>query len=171
MSSEPLPPLDHTGHMRLAISLAQEAPLKPDNYRVGALLFCPSTNTVLSTGYTMEVPGNTHAEQCAFIKLAAEREVPEARVGEVIPQGALLYTTVEPCVKRLSGNTSCVDRILQTKEYGDGIAMVYVGVTEPDTFVKGNNAFEKLKAAGIECEIVPGFEDEILRIATAGHQK
>lgn len=155
--------------MRLAISLAQEAPLRPDNYRVGALLLQPSTKTVLSTGYTMELPGNTHAEQCALAKLAADRHVPEERVGEVLPTGTVLYSTLEPCVRRLSGNMSCVDRVLQTLQHGQGICKVYVGVKEPDTFVKGNNAFEALKAAGVECELLQGYEVEIMKITTAGH--
>ena len=156
--------------MRLAISLTQGAPLRPDNYRVGAILFDPSTNTVLSTGYTMELPGNTHAEQCALAKLAADRRVPEERVGEVIPTGTVLYSTLEPCVRRLSGNMSCVDRILQTLQHGKGICKVYVGVKEPDTFVEGNNAFEALKTAGVDCEFLQGYEAEIMKIATAGHK-
>lgn len=159
--------------MRLAISLAQAAELRPDNYRVGALLFSPSTNTVLSTGYTREIEGNTHAEQCALMKLAREHNLPEDRVGEMIPRNTLLYSTMEPCVKRLSGNVSCVDKIIQTRQCGEdkGVGKVYVGLKEPATFVEGNDGFEKLRAAGIECEVVAGFEEETMTIASAGHQK
>jgi hypothetical protein len=47
---------------------------------------------------------------------------------------------MEPCSKRLSGNGPCVQRILATREPGDGtsryrIARVYVGAMEPKNFV------------------------------------
>ena len=175
-ATRPLSSTDHAGYMRLCVSLAQTAPLRSSNYRVGALLLDPETNTVLSTGYTMEVSGNTHAEQCALIKLARAHHVSEEDVDHVIPPGTVLYTTMEPCVKRLSGNMSCVDRILRStprdddgKGRGGGIRKVYVGLNEPDVFVKRNDAWNRLVTAGVGYEIVPGFEQEIRTVAMAGH--
>lgn len=172
MSFVPLHPSDHAGYMRLAISLAQESPLKPSNFRVGALVLDPATNTVLSTGYTGELAGNTHAEQCCLEKYASERGVGWENIGEVLPNDeCVLYTTMEPCVKRMSGNESCVDRILRLRdeEKKRGIVKVYVGVREPDTFVKGNDGLKRLEENGVEWELVKGFEEEIMRVATAGH--
>lgn len=170
----PLEPTDHAGYMRLALSLAVDAPLKDSNYRVGALLLDPRTNTVLSTGYTLELDGNTHAEECCLLKCAAEGGVSEDEVGVALPvEGAVLYTTLEPCVRRLSGKETCVERILKTrrKEGRKGVVTVYVGAREPDRFVEGNDGMERLRADGVRVEVVDGLQEEILRVATAGHEQ
>lgn len=67
----------------------------------------------------------------------------------------------------------CVDRILglKRKDGGQAIKTVYVGVWEPETFVGVNEGRRRLEEAGIEVVHVPGFEEEILRVATAGHVK
>ena len=162
---------DHLAYMRLALSLAKHSPPKPTNFRVGAVLVDPAANRVLATGYTLELPGNTHAEQICLLKLAAAHSVAEADVADVVPADCVLYTTVEPCQTRLSGSRACVDRILDTKSGSrGGIATVYVGVQEPDTFVKKNEGKVKLEGAGIACVQVPGLEKEILEVAKAGHQ-
>lgn len=77
-----------------------------------------------------------------------------------------LYTTMEPCFKRLSGKLPCVERVLRQKSW---ITKVYVGVEEPETFVGQNTGRRALENAGIEVFLVPGLETEILQIATAGH--
>lgn len=117
----------------------------------GATIHFPlGTDTILSTGYTLELPGNTHAEQCCLAKYAAQRGVDEGSIGRFLPppellQGCtaagagargegekggsvILYVTMEPCGYRLSGNMPCVRRIGETrvaaaadgKEYGRG---------------------------------------------------
>tara|TARA_R110002060_G_scaffold77771_2_gene89654 strand:- start:267 stop:785 length:519 start_codon:yes stop_codon:yes gene_type:complete len=161
-------PLDHVGYMREALELARKSPPKPTNYRVGALLVNGKTNTVLATGYTLECEGNTHAEQSCFIKLAEKHKVTEEALGDVLPEGAVLYTTVEPCFKRLSGNLPCVERIIKL---GNAIKTVYVGVKEPEKFVGQNTGRKQLEDAGIEVILVEGMEKEILEVATAGHIK
>ena len=160
--------------MRLAISLAHKSNPLPSNFRVGAVLVDQELNEIIATGYTLELPGNTHAEQCCLLKLAAAHNVSEEAVGEKLPDKAVIYTTMEPCGKRLSGNMSCVERILQTRKAGTGaggVQTVYVGVTEPEKFVGENTGRVKLEAAGIGYLHVAGFEQEILKIATAGHGK
>ena len=124
------------------------------------------TGTILATGYTLECEGNTHAEQCCFIKLAREHRIPEEQLGSILPEETVLYTTVEPCFKRLSGNLPCVERILGL---GNAIKMVYVGVKEPETFVGANTGRRKLEEAGVKVVLVEGMEKEILEVATAGH--
>jgi pyrimidine deaminase RibD-like protein len=157
---------DHIGYMRYALSLARKSPPKPTNYRVGAVLLDAKTNTVLATGYTLEREGNTHAEQCCLIKLSEQYRVPEDRLADVLPTDAVLYTTVEPCSKRLSGNLPCVERILRL---GTAIKTVYVGVQEPEKFVGENTGRKRLEDAGIKVVPVLGLETEILDVATAGH--
>lgn len=163
-------PGDHAGYMNLALSLAKESPPKPTNFCVGAVLLDEPNNKILSTGYTLELPGNTHAEQCCFLKVAQQHNLPEDRVGEVLPGGTALYTTMEPCNKRSVGNLPCVDRILRTKTSGNGgIRTVYSGVKEPETFVGENVGRTKLEENGVRCVYVGGFEEDILKVATAGH--
>lgn len=163
---------DHARYVRIALEQARHAPAIPTNYRVGAALVDESTGEVLATGHSLESPGNTHAEQCALQKFAARHNLPEDRVGEVLPSQAVIYTTMEPCVERLSGNLPCVDRILRTRgESGRGIIKVYSCIKEPDTFVKGNSGRFKLESQGVECVYLEGFQEECLEVATAGHVK
>ncbi|KAH0544531.1 hypothetical protein FGG08_001303 [Glutinoglossum americanum] len=155
----PIAPNDHQAYMRLALTLSRLSPPKPTNYRVGALLLSQTTNTLLSTSYTLELPGNTHAEQNCLAKLA----------GAFPPSGedVALYTTMEPCWRRLSGERSCVERILGT---GGRVGRVYVGVREPGVFVEGNEGRRVLREAGVEVLDVGGLEEEILEVAMAGHR-
>ncbi|KAL8660779.1 MAG: hypothetical protein Q9202_006201 [Teloschistes flavicans] len=167
----PILPLDHLEYMRLALSQAQHSPLKPTNFRVGAVLVDEGSNRILSTGYTLELPGNTHAEQCALRKYSVANNVTEEAVGPILPFQTVLYTTMEPCQTRSAGNLPCVDRILQTlSSQSGGIKTVYIGIQEPNTFVAANAGQSKLADAGVVCVHVPGLEEEILRTATAGHQ-
>ncbi len=163
-----IPPGDHKAYMRLALEQAQKSPPKPTNYRVGAVLVDSAANQILATGYTLELPGNTHAEQCCFIKLAEKHGVSEENLKEALPSDLALYTTVEPCSKRLSGNLPCVERVLRL---AGRIRTVYVGIMEPETFVAENTGKKSLDDAGISLVHVEGFEKEILEVATAGHVK
>ena len=161
--SSSIAPGDHLAYMRYALSLAKKAPPKPTNFCVGAILVDEAANEVLSTGYTMELPGNTHAEQCCL----AKADKGGLREPGAEAQKLVLYTTMEPCNKRASGNMPCTETILKT----GGIKIVYLGVKEPEKFVGENMGRAKLEEAGIEYVHVPGLEAEILEVATAGHEK
>lgn len=167
-----IPPQDHQGYMHLALSLADNSILKSTNFRVGALLVDEATNQILSTGYTLELPGNTHAEQCCLDKYCARKQVSAGDIGNVLPEKAVLYTTMEPCDRRVSGHVACTERILRTKTgTSGGIKTVYLGVKEPETFVGENTGRMKLANGGIVCVHVAGLEAEILSVATAGHKR
>ena len=166
--SDSIQPGDHAAYMRMALDLARKSPPKPTNFRVGAVLVDLSCNGILATGYTLELPGNTHAEQCCFLKLAEQYGVPEEQLKDVLPPQLALYTTVEPCSKRLSGNLPCVQRVLRL---AGSIKAVYVGIMEPDTFVSENTGKLLLQEADISVTRVPGFESEIMEVATAGHRQ
>jgi pyrimidine deaminase RibD-like protein len=174
----PVPPVqapdpnDHLQYMRLALDQAHESPPKPSNFRVGALLVDADSGAILSRGYTLELEGNTHAEQCCLLKFAQAHGLDEEHVGEALPSNSAIYTTMEPCNLRLSGNLPCADRIIRTKGR-DGeqkIRKVYLGVKEPEKFVGDNEGRAKLEEHGIECILVPGLEEQILSVATAGHE-
>ncbi|KAJ8609935.1 hypothetical protein MRB53_038873 [Persea americana] len=156
-------------YMQLALNEAKKSPPKATNFCVGAVLVSKKFEI---TGFTLEMPGNTHAEQSAFLKLAAEVGVEEEQLGDHLLDDTVLYTTMEPCNKRSVGNMPCVDRILRLKnKNGQAICRVCVGVSEPETFVGVNEGRKKLVDAGIVFDIIPGFEDDILATATAGHSK
>lgn len=170
MSTETDPPIpagDHKAYMQYALSLAKHSPPKSTNFRVGALLVDAGKNEILATGYTLELEGNTHAEQCCLMKLARRYNLSEEHLAGVLTENTVLYTTVEPCAKRLSGNLSCVERILRL---GKGIKTVYVGVKEPEKFVGENLGRMQLEDAGINVVLVEGLEKRILEVATAGHK-
>ncbi|EMG46328.1 RIB2 Bifunctional protein RIB2 [Candida maltosa Xu316] len=146
--------------MELAIKEAEKCGETQTQFNVGCVLV--NNGEVISTGHSRELPGNTHAEQCAlekyFEKNGGVREVPE---------GTEIFTTMEPCSLRLSGNLPCVDRILQTKN----IRTCFVGVLEPDIFVKNNSSYQKLLDHNVEYIHIPGYEETCLEIAKRGHEK
>ncbi|KAK3186183.1 hypothetical protein K4F52_004947 [Lecanicillium sp. MT-2017a] len=157
---------DHTAAMQYALALAKKSPPKPSNFCVGALLVRLEDGHITSEGYTLECPGNTHAEESCFIKLAEQNFTTEEQLVDVMTAPHALYTTMEPCFKRLSGKLPCVERVLRQKSW---IKEVYVGVSEPETFVGQNPGKKMLEEGGITVQVVAGLEDEILQTATAGH--
>lgn len=164
--------LDHERYMRLALSIAEKSVPRSTNFRVGAVLVDEATNEILSTGYTLELPGNTHAEQCCLDKYCGMKGVSVDHIGNVLPKQSALYTTMEPCDRRASGNVPCTERILKTKSgIGGGIKTVYLGVKEPIIFVGENTGRMKLEEGGVTCVHVSGLEEEILKVATAGHKR
>jgi len=198
-----IPTPTHLHYLRHALSLARLSPPKPTNFCVGALLVSfpsasrstidhsvtfaagdPATSgidtqaglpQILATGYTLELDGNTHAEQCCLDNFAAMH----GKTAEDLPgifaarraekrETLVLYTTMAPCVTRLSGAIPCTDRILAAS----GIDIVVVGVGEPETFVDGAKTAQgqvRLEEGGIKVLRVEGLEEEILKVAKAGH--
>lgn len=61
-----------------------------------------------------------------------------------------------------------MERVLRLKGC---IQKVYVGVMEPKKFVSDNTGQRRLEDAGIEVIHVQGLEEEILKVATAGHEQ
>lgn len=172
---------DHLAYLRQALDLAHRSPSGPTNFRVGAILVSDPQNegqkpTVISTGYTLELPGNTHAEQCAITKLAAHYGIAESQLPtKLTPEmNATLYTTMEPCGKRLSGNLPCVQRIIATRGENarscqGGIRRVIFGAKEPGIFIRESRSCQMMDEAGVEWEHVEGLQDQILSVAKAGH--
>ncbi|KAF2403652.1 cytidine deaminase-like protein [Trichodelitschia bisporula] len=156
----------HLVYLRQCLSLACRSPPKPTNFRVGALLVDQRTNSIITTGYTLELPGNVHAEQCCLSKVAAAHDLPEERVGEVLPDNTVMYSTMEPCGERLSGNLPCAERIVRAKK----VRKVVYGVREPSTFIKESKGKRMMDQAGIQCVFVSGLEGEILATAIEGHK-
>lgn len=160
--------------MEYALGQARKSPPAPNKFCVGAALVNADTGEVLSTGYSLEYPrnhggdpGTTHAEQCCFIKIAEKHGLPEERIGEVLPPNTALYTTMEPCNERLSGNMTCATRILRL---GGGVKTVYVGIKEPGTFIAKNDGQVRLEGNGVNVVFpVEHLKDKITKVSLAGH--
>lgn len=169
---------DHKAFMEYAVEKARLSPPGPDKFCVGAVLADGDSGDILSTGFSVELPGymegdqgNTHAEQCCFIKEAQKHGFPavhaEEHIGKVLPKNTVLYTTMEPCNARLSGNTTCCDRIVALKSH---LRTVYVGIREPNTFIVDNDGKTKLEGEGVGFEMVDGTHELCYEAAMAGHE-
>ncbi|KAI7820276.1 cytidine deaminase-like protein, partial [Gamsiella multidivaricata] len=156
--------------MKLAIEQANLSVPVPSGYCVGAVLVqethpdpdsdLPQEDRfrVVTTGYSRELPGNTHAEEVCLIKLAAlKAEEAEEERDSAQRQGWIMYSTMEPCSTRLSGNRSCSELLIESH-----VRKVYVGVREPDHFVKMVVGVENMVKQGIEVTLIPGFEEQCL---------
>lgn len=149
----------HRKYMELALKEAAKCGPTTTAFSVGAVLV--NGSETLSTGYSRELIGNTHAEQCALEKYFTQVGARE------VPEGTVLYTTMEPCSFRLSGNEPCVHRILAQN---GNIKNVFVGVIEPDTFVKNNTSYDILLGQGIDYIQIPGYEEICKKLAFKGHE-
>ncbi|TFL07487.1 cytidine deaminase-like protein [Pterulicium gracile] len=163
---------DHLYFLRIALAEAAKAIPKPGAFCVGCVLMLPSPDgerfAVLSTGFSRELTGNTHAEANALDKAAVLSSAElrdlcpwldqDSTLESVMPSLAV-YTTMEPCSTRTSGMAACADALIAT-----GVRACYIGVAEPDDFVVCEGA-QKLRAAGIEVQYVRGLEKECLEIA------
>lgn len=86
--------------MKIAIRQAQKCQHVSTAFSVGAVL-ASASGCIITLGYSRELPGNTHAEECCLLKLSS---LDSAR-------GATMYSTMEPCGERLSGSTPCATRL------------------------------------------------------------
>lgn len=147
-------------YMVQAIEEADKCGPTKTAFSVGAVLV--NGTEVLSVGHSRELPGNTHAEQCALEKYF------ETHNTDKVPPGTVIFTTMEPCSFRLSGNLPCLQRIMAQ----DGnISTVFVGVMEPDTFVKNNTSLTDLENNNINYIQIPGYEEQCKIIAFKGHDE
>jgi len=160
----------------MAIAEAEKCTPTSTAFCVGCVLIVrlPGiTPVILATGYSRELPGNTHAEANALLKsqmLSAQELSSLFSTEDPIQYNSLLqytdvYTTLEPCSVRTSGLRPCADVLLESK-----IKRCMIGVSEPDDFVKCEGA-QKLKEAGIEVIWLDGLQDECLAVARRGHQE
>ncbi|KIP09538.1 hypothetical protein PHLGIDRAFT_317750 [Phlebiopsis gigantea 11061_1 CR5-6] len=165
----------HLMYLHLALDEARKCVPSPTAFCVGAVLTVRQPGecnaAVLSTGYSRELPGNTHAEANA---LAKARQLTSAELQQIMPYAAShttiddalsqadIYTTMEPCSVRTSGLAPCADAVISAR-----IRRCFIGVGEPDDFVRCEGA-EKLKAAGVEVIWLSGLEKECLEVARAG---
>jgi len=116
--------------MLLAIEEGKKCSSVNTAYNVGAVLV--SNGRILAKGFSRELPGNTHAEECALIKIQ-NVEYPENHLE--LTSDCDLYTTMEPCSMRLSGKVPCCQLVNMAR-----IKRVIIGVREPPKFVNCQGA-------------------------------
>ncbi len=173
-------PEDHLRFLRIALDEARKCQPTPTAFCVGCVITAnwpPSSTTsvVLATGFSRELPGNTHAEANALAKATAltkgelQSLFPAASAEDLEIDNILthsdIYTTLEPCSVRTSGLAPCANAIIAAK-----IPRCYIGVGEPDDFVKCEGA-QRLKQAGVEVIWLRYFEEECLQVARTGHEQ
>lgn len=181
----------HLANMLQALHLASQCKETTTAFSVGCVITVSASGQVLSTGYSRQEPGNTHAEEVA-LDLLASTSSSSTHLTKYLDLD--LYTTMEPCSERSSKKAPCTQRILDFNKarYSRGdrimrIAKIFQGVQEPDDFVKcvGTRALQqqglqvtkvqgstKMRriSTGEQAQVEAGWiEREALRLAKKGH--
>ena len=125
-------------HIRAAIeasrlSCAESGEVRP---KVGAVVVL--NGIVLATAYRGEIP-ERHAEVIAL----------EDKLAVTSIVGAVVYTTLEPCVRRGPGKIPCADRLVERR-----VSRVVIGMIDPDPTISGRGILA-LRDAGIEVDLFP----------------
>jgi pyrimidine deaminase RibD-like protein len=123
-----------------AVELAQRCPPSETAFSVGALVVA-ADGTVLAEGWSRQRDPKDHAEEAALATL------------DVVPPGATVYSSLEPCSARASRPRTCTQLILAA-----GITRAVFAWREPSLFVEGEGA-EQLRAAGVEVVELPELAD------------
>ena len=178
-----LPAID-SHFMRLAIAEAKRCTPISTGYSVGAVLVAnrpPPLSplhsssldaliaahfTVVTTGYSRELEGNTHAEECCLIKQQRATAPSPSPLSPPSTPSAFaplegehwMYTTMEPCSTRLSGKQSCSAHLLVAH-----VQRVVVGVREPPVFVAQCQGTRLLEDAGVRVTLMEGMEAACLQ--------
>lgn len=125
--------------MEIALAEGQKSQRISTAFCVGCAIISKDSGSVLACGYSRELEGNTHAEECALMKLTTRHDKEKEEL--------VLYTTMEPCSTRLSGKKSCSELILEVNKSQSNVQIVQVviGVKEPDYFVRceGSSILER----------------------------
>jgi len=129
--------------LQRCIELARTCP-PGSTFSVGAVLVGPD-GSELASGCSRATGPAVHAEESALAQFAGDR----------VPPGSTMYSTLEPCGRRLSGAVPCAQRILAA-----GVSRVVYVLDEPPTFVDGTGA-EQLRAGGVEVVLLPALQDVV----------
>jgi pyrimidine deaminase RibD-like protein len=130
--------------LREAIELSRNCPPSDSAFSVGAVLVA-ADGSLIATGYSRERDPHDHAEEVALAR-AAE---PGGADGERLA-GATMYTSLEPCRRRLSRPRSCSELIVAA-----GIRRVVLAWLEPPLFVPGGGAQWLREHGGVQVVELP----------------
>lgn len=135
--------------MRYAIELSRRCPPSDEAYSVGAVIL-DEHGAVIATGHSRENEPKVHAEEAALAKLGHD----DPRL-----PAATLYSTLEPCSRRVSRPRSCAQLILEAR-----IPRVVIAWREPDLFVTDARGRDVLAAAGVDVVELPELAGEARRV-------
>jgi pyrimidine deaminase RibD-like protein len=141
--AQPAQPDPDRHWLALAVDLAERCVPSQTAFSVGAVLIT-ADGSLLATGYSRETDPADHAEEVALAKAASAG-------GGSFLHGAVMYSSLEPCVARSSRPTPCADLIIAS-----GVSRVVIAWQEPPIFVPGGGA-ERLRGAGVDVEILDEF--------------
>jgi pyrimidine deaminase RibD-like protein len=136
--------------LRAAIELSRSCPPSDSAFSVGAVLVAADGSAV-ATGYSRERDPHDHAEEVALARAA---EAAGAAGSRERLDGATMYTSLEPCRRRLSRPRSCAELIVAA-----GISRVVLAWREPPVFVPGGGA-QWLREQGVTVIEVPALAAE-----------
>jgi diaminohydroxyphosphoribosylaminopyrimidine deaminase/5-amino-6-(5-phosphoribosylamino)uracil reductase len=122
-----------------AVALAGRCPPSATAFSVGAVVVTAG-GTLLATGFSRETSPADHAEEVALARLAG-----------AVPDGATLYSSLEPCAARASRPHPCAELIIAA-----GLRRVVIAWREPPLFVPGGGA-GVLEAAGVTVTEIPAL--------------
>ncbi len=108
-----------------AIELSSRCQPSESAFCVGAILVSPG-GQVIATGYSRQSDPYEHAEEAALGRAAAAR----ANLG-----GATLYSSLEPCLARVSRPVPCAELISRS-----AVRRVVIAWREPPVFQPGGGA-------------------------------
>jgi pyrimidine deaminase RibD-like protein len=145
--AEPAGTPDDLSWLREAIELSRRCPPSDSAFSVGAVLV-GAGGGVLATGYSREREPHDHAEEVALARAA------EAATAAAELAGATMYTSLEPCRRRLSRPRSCAELIVAA-----GVRRVVLAWTEPPLFVPGGGA-QWLADRGVTVTQIPELAAE-----------
>ena len=130
--------------LRRAIELARRCPPSDSAFSVGAVVV-DAGGTEIAAGWSRQTDDKVHAEEAALASLPAS----DPRLA-----GATIYSSLEPCRRRLSRPRPCTELIVAA-----GIRRVVFAWREPALFVEGKGA-GALEAAGVEVVEVADLAEE-----------
>src|SRR5258706_14872562 len=89
--------------LKEAIELSKKCTPVDRAFSVGAIVL-DRNGELVATGFSRETDANVHAEEVALEK---------ASTANIDVTGGTIYSSLEPCGRRLSGRKSCAERILE----------------------------------------------------------
>ncbi|GAB2866420.1 hypothetical protein GCM10022221_78660 [Actinocorallia aurea] len=125
--------------LEVACELAGSCPPSETAFSVGAVIVGADGKEV-ARGFSREVDDKVHAEEAAL-----------GKVSGMDLAGATVYSSLEPCARRLSRPRSCARLIVER-----GIRRVVFAWREPVLFVEGDG-LELLEREGVEVVEVPAL--------------
>jgi pyrimidine deaminase RibD-like protein len=129
-----------------AIELSGKCPPADSAFSVGAILVS-ADGEVIATGYSRETDPKDHAEEVALAR-AGDLGLTGAAL-----TGATLYSSLEPCLARVSRLVACAELVAHS-----GVRRVVIAWREPPVFQPGGGA-AWLERQGIEVVELPELAD------------